>query len=89
MEMKLIKLVIKDHCFEPTELSIAADKRVKLIINNQDGTVEEFESKASRVEKLIPDDANARIWVGLLKSGTYTFAGEFHEDTAQGILISE
>jgi heme/copper-type cytochrome/quinol oxidase subunit 2 len=83
------QLVIRDHRFEPAEISIPADKRVKLIVDNQDETVEEFESKALRVEKLIPGKTNATIWVGPLKAGKYTFVGEFHEDTAQGVLISE
>jgi len=83
------QLVIKEHRFEPKELSVPADKRMKLIVDNQDDTVEEFESKALRLEKLIPGNTTATIWVGPLKAGKYTFVGEFHEDTAQGVLISE
>lgn len=83
------QLVIKDHHFAPAELKVPAGKRIKLIVANQDETVEEFESKALRVEKIIPGNTNATIWVGPLEKGKYTFVGEFHEDTAKGVLISE
>ena len=63
------QLVIKDHRFTPAELKIPAGKRVKLIVANRDDTVEEFESKALRVEKIIPGNTNAMIWVGPLKAG--------------------
>lgn len=33
--------------------------------------------------------ATARIFVGPLKPGRYPFFGEFHEKTAQGVLIAE
>jgi len=83
------RLVIKDHRYEPTELTVSAGKRLKLLVENQDDTVEEFASKDLRVEKIIPGNTNATIWVGPLKAGKYTFLGEFHQDTAQGVLISE
>ena len=83
------QLVIKDHRYEPSELKIPSGKRIKLIIDNQDDSAEEFESKELRLEKIIPGNSKATIWVGPLKQGKYKFAGEYHEDTAQGILISE
>jgi len=82
-------LVIKDHRFEPSEVTIPAGTRVKLIVDNQDASVEEFESHDLRLEKIIPGNSKATIWVGPLKQGKYRFVGEFHEDTAQGTLISE
>lgn len=82
-------LVIKDHLFQPAELTIPSGKRVKLVVENQDATPEEFESHDLRVEKVIPGNTKATIWIGPLKQGKYSFVGEFHEDTAQGTLISE
>ncbi len=37
-------ITIKDHKFIPEETTIPAGKKVKLIIDNQDATPEEFES---------------------------------------------
>ena len=83
------KTVLKDHRLESTELPDPADKRMKLIVDNRDETIEEFESMALRIEKLIPGNTNATLWIGPLKAGRHTFVGEFHEDTAQGVLISK
>jgi heme/copper-type cytochrome/quinol oxidase subunit 2 len=82
-------IVIKDHRFQPAELTIPSGKRVKLVVDNQDKTPEEFESHDLRVEKVIPGNTKATIWIGPLKQGKYSFVGEFHEDTAKGTLISE
>jgi len=79
-------LVIKNHRFEPAEITVPAGKRIKLIVDNQDATPEEFESKKLRVEKIIPGKTKASVMVGPLKPGTYKFEGEFHEKTAQGKL---
>jgi plastocyanin len=82
-------LVIKNHRFQPAELRVPAGKRVKLVIHNQDGTAEEFESHDLRREKIIPGNSKASIWVGPLPAGEYGFFGEFHEQTAKGKLIAK
>lgn len=81
------RLVIKDHKFEPAELTIPAGVKVKLLVDNQDATPEEFESHELNREKVIPGNSQARIFVGPLDAGVYPFFGEFHEATAQGKLI--
>lgn len=80
-------LVIKDHQFVPAELTIPAGVKVKLIVDNQDATPEEFESHELNREKVIPGNSQAKIFVGPLEPGVYPFFGEFHEATAQGKLI--
>ena len=82
-------LVIKNHRFEPSEMTLPAGQRVKLTIHNQDATAEEFESKDLRREKIIAGDSTASVWVGPLPAGEYSFFGEFHEETAQGKLIAK
>jgi len=79
-------IVIKEHRFQPAELTIPAGKRITLVIDNQDGTPEEFESHELRVEKVVPGGTKGAVSVGPLKPGTYPFFGEFHEATAQGKL---
>ena len=39
-----VSLVIKDHRFIPSEIKVPAGQKVKLLVHNQDGTPEEFES---------------------------------------------
>jgi len=79
-------LVIKDHRFSPTNLEIPANQKVKLVIENQDATPEEFESHDLNREKIIPGKSKAVVYVGPLKPGTYKFFGEFNPKTANGTL---
>jgi len=80
-------ILIKNHRFDPAEVVVPANKKVKLVIDNQDATPEEFESHDLRREKVIAGNGKASIWVGPLRPGTYAFVGEYHEDTAKGRLI--
>lgn len=87
-EKELI-LVIKDHQFTPSELRVPAGQKVKIIIDNQDATPEEFESHDLNREKVIAAKSKASLFIGPLKAGRYTFVGEFHEATAKGVVIAE
>lgn len=82
-------LTIKNHRFEPAELKVPAGQRIKLVVHNQDTTPEEFDSKPLKSEKVIPGGTKASVFIGPLKPGRYLFAGEYHEDTAQGAVIAE
>src|SRR5450756_2613283 len=82
-------LTIRDHRFVPAELRVPAGKKIKLIIDNQDATAEEFESHPLNREKLIPAKSKANVFVGPLAVGRYPFVGEFHEKTANGVIIAE
>ena len=82
-------LTIKDHKFDPAELTIPAGQKVKLKVVNADATPEEFESHELNREKVIPGNTTAAVYVGPLKPGTYPFFGEFNPKTAQGKLIAK
>lgn len=83
------RIIIKDHKFEPAEIVVPANTKIKLIIENKDATPEEFESHAMHREKIIAGNRTAKILVGPLKPGNYPFFGEFHEDTARGVVIAK
>jgi plastocyanin len=82
-------LRLKNHRFEPAELRVGAHTRIKLLVQNQDATPEEFESHALNREKLIPAGSTATIYIGPLKPGRYEFFGEFHPASAQGAIVAE
>ena len=84
-----LSITIKDHKFEPAELKVPAKKRITLTVINSDATPEEFESKILKVEKVIPGKSKAIVRFGPLEPGRYDFIGEFHEDTAKGVVIAE
>lgn len=82
-------LTIKDHTFSPKELTVPAGQKIKLIVQNQDKTAAEFESKALGREKVIPGGKSITVNLGPLKPGRYGFVEEYHETEAgaQGTLI--
>ena len=82
-------LTIRDHQFQPSELTIPAGTKIKLRIENQDATPEEFDSYALDREKVITGHSSATIFIGPLDAGRYPFIGEFHSATAQGVIIAQ
>ncbi len=80
-------LTIREHRFTPSEITIPANTKVKLLVVNQDATPEEFESHQLNREKVVTGNATISVYVGPLKPGRYAFFGDFHQDTAQGALV--
>ena len=84
-----ITLVIRNNRFEPATVTVPAGQRVKLVVDNQDATAEEFESHALNREKIVPAGTRTTLFVGPLTPGPYSFYGEYHQSSAQGALIAE
>lgn len=82
-------LTIKDHKFIPETLEIPAGEKVKITVDNQDPTPEEFESYELNREKIIPGNSKGSVFVGPLAAGTYPFFGEFNQATAKGQIIAK
>lgn len=82
-------LVIKDHRFQPAELTVPAGKKIKLLIENHDTTPEEFDSHELNREKIISGNGRATLYIGPLDEGRYPFVGEFNKATAQGVIIAK
>lgn len=78
---------IKNHQFSPSEITVAADTRIRLVVKNLDATPEEFESYELHREKIIHGNSQATILIGPLKPGIYTFFGEFNPKTAKGRIV--
>jgi hypothetical protein len=83
------ELNLKDHKFTPSELTIPADKRVKLTIKNLDSTPAEFESHNFKAEKVVPGGGEVSLYIGPLKAGTYGFFDDFHENETKGTLFAK
>jgi len=86
-EPATIGLTLKDHKFAPAEPTAPADKPIVIEVSNLDSTPSEFESKALRVEKVIPAGGKASVKVRPLKAGRYRFYDDYHEDTTEGFLV--
>ena len=88
-EEPAIEIKIRDHRFVPAEIEIPAGEKRLLIIENEDATVEEFESHSLHREKIIAPHAKASVYVGPLKPGRYEFQGEYNEPTAKGAIVAK
>ena len=88
-EPPTIDLTIKDHRYEPSELKVRASMPFVLRIKNLDATPEEFESSGLKVEKVIAGGAEGRVRVRPPDPDRYDFIGEYHADTARGVLVAE
>jgi hypothetical protein len=83
------KTTIKDHVFTPSEIKVPANKRVMITVVNEDSTIEEFDSSALKVEKVVAGKSQGVVRIGPLPPGKYPFIGEYHESTAKGVVIAE
>jgi plastocyanin len=85
----VIAVTIKDHRFTPSEIHVKAGQPVELDIKNQDPLAEEFDSTALKIEKVIAGGQQGTVHIRPLDPGRYPFMGEYHSDTAQGVVIAE
>jgi plastocyanin len=81
-----IELKIENHLFYPSEVEVSSGKKIKLIVHNNDDTVEEFESHDLKREKIVPPGKKINIILAPLAPGKYEFFGDFHQDTAKGVI---
>jgi len=88
-DVPVFEISLQGHRFQPAEISVPAGKKIKLLVSNQDATPEEFESYKLNIEKVIPGGQQAVIYVRPLSPGRYPFFGEFHQDSAKGVVIAK
>jgi hypothetical protein len=86
-EVLQFDMVIKDHRFTPAEIRVPAGKRAVINLRNDDPTAEEFDSTALTIEKVIAGGRSGVIRLRPLEPGRYPFVGEYHAETAQGVVI--
>jgi hypothetical protein len=79
---------IKNHQFIPNLVTVPANKAFKLIVKNEDKTIEEFESDDLKKEKIIYGNKEAIFNISSLNVGEYKFYGDFHQKTAQGKIVA-
>jgi plastocyanin len=86
-ESAKVSLTLKDHKFLPAELTAPLGKPVVIELENQDKTPAEFESKALRVEKVVPGGGKITVQVRALAPGRYRFFDDYHESTTEGFIV--
>jgi plastocyanin len=84
-----LRLALRDHKFEPSEIKAAAGTAIVITITNNDPTPEEFESTALKVEKIVVPNSEIKVRLRALKPGRYEFFGEYNPASAKGVLVVE
>jgi hypothetical protein len=83
------QLTIRNHRFEPSRLEVPAGVKFKLMVKNADDSAEEFESFELHREKVVPPGQEIPVFLGPLDKGEYKFFGDYHQDTAQGVMVAK
>jgi hypothetical protein len=81
-----ISVSIKNHRFQPAEISAPANVPVMLRVKNLDATPMEFESVSLRVEKVVTGNSEGVIRLRSLSPGRYNFFDDFNPN-ANGVLV--
>ena len=87
--MPEFQVTLKEHRFDPAELTVPAGVRFQLTVRNADSTVAEFESTDLRVERIITAGRTMKLRLGPLEPGRYAFFDDFHSDETRGALIAK
>jgi uncharacterized protein (DUF58 family) len=81
-----ISVSIKNHRFQPAQVSAPANVPITLRVKNLDPTPMEFESVSLRVEKVVTGNSEGVIRLRPLAPGSYNFFDDFNPQ-ANGVLV--
>lgn len=84
-----IPVTLQGHRFTPAEIHVPANQPVLITLTNRDEAAEEFDSTALKVEKVVPGHETGNVRIRPLAPGRYPFMGEYHADTARGVVIAD
>jgi hypothetical protein len=84
-----IAVSLKNHKFSPAEIHVKANTPAMISLSNDDATAEEFDSTSLKVEKVVAGNSQGTVRLRPLEPGRYPFMGEYHSDTAQGVVIAQ
>ena len=88
-DLAIYSLTLKNHRFSPTEIHVPTGKPFFVSVKNLDDAADEFEMHNPAIEKVIPPGEEGKVRIRPLGPGRFPFFGDFHQDTAQGAIISE
>jgi plastocyanin len=81
-------IVIKNHQFDPSSLTVSANKKIQVTVINQDTTPEEFESFDLDREQVVEGGKQITVFLGPLSPGTYKYWADFHKDS-KGVIVAQ
>jgi hypothetical protein len=81
-----VGISVKNHQFQPVQISAPANVPITLTVKNLDPTPMEFESVSLRVEKVVTGGSSGIVRLRPLAPGSYKFFDDFHPQT-NGVLV--
>ena len=84
-----VAVTLQNHKFSPAQIHVKANTPSVIALTNRDATAEEFDSTALKIEKVVAGNSSGNVRLRGLAPGKYPFMGEYHSDTAQGVVIAE
>ena len=84
-----IQLEFRQHRFVPDHVAVPADAKFRVMATNNDDTTDEFEGADLNREKLVASGQTVTVFLGPLSPGEYKFFRDFHQDTAQGVMVAK
>lgn len=88
-DLPVVNLSIHQGRFSPEAVQAPANTKFKLVVKNDGPAVEEFESSDLNQERIVPVGQVKEFFLGPLTAGQYKFFGDFHRDTANGVLVAK
>ena len=81
-----VAISVKDHRFQPSQISAPANRPISIKVKNLDTAPMEFESVSLRVEKVVTGNGTGVIRLRPLEPGSYKFFDDFNQ-SANGVLV--
>jgi hypothetical protein len=82
-----LTITVKNHRFQPAQLTAPANVPITLTVKNLDPTPMEFESVGLRVEKVVTGGGQGVIRLRPLSPGSYNFFDDFHQETTGTLVV--
>ena len=82
-----LSITVKNHRFQPSQLTAPANVPITLRVKNLDPTPMEFESVSLRVEKVVTGGGEGIIRLRPLSPGSYNFFDDFHQETTGTLVV--
>jgi hypothetical protein len=83
----VLTVSVKNHQFQPHQLSVRANVPISIRVKNLDSGRMEFESSKPSVEKVIGGNSEAVIKLGPLAPGRYEFYDDFDQRGTMVLVV--
>ncbi len=80
-------ITLKNGKFTPANLSLPANKKIKLTVRNEDAMPVEFESSDLDREQVVAAHDDIIVYLGPLQSGVYNYFDDFNRKITGKITV--